>query len=84
MIVFWFYFAFLVVILLFVWGFFLVAKIHTYKFKEYSTHIRPVTRIVGAILLALTFVGFYAVFRELGTSKPAETTIKKSNIQETY
>jgi hypothetical protein len=62
MIVFWLYFASFLTILLFVWGFFLVAKIHTYKFKEYSPHIQPVTRVVGIALLILTLIGLYVVF----------------------
>lgn len=72
MLAFWLYFAFLVIILLLVWGFYLVAKIHIYKFREYSTHVRPVTRFVGIVLLVMTVIGFYVVLREFG-SKPVTT-----------
>lgn len=46
MIGFWIYLSLYLLLLIIVWGFFLVAKIHIYKFKEYSTHVQPVTRFV--------------------------------------
>lgn len=72
MIAFWLYFAYLICILLLVWGFYLVAKIHIYKFREYSSQVRPVTRFVGIFLLVMTVIGFYVVFREFN-SKPIST-----------
>jgi hypothetical protein len=59
---FWLYLAILVILLFLVWSFYLIAKIHIYKFREYSTQVRPVTRFVGIMLLILTVVGFYVVF----------------------
>jgi hypothetical protein len=56
-----------------VWSFYLIAKIHIYKFREYSTHVRPVTRFVGIVLLVMTIIGFYVVFSEYG-SAPAQTS----------
>jgi phosphatidylserine synthase len=75
MISFWIYLTLLLLLLIFVWGFYLVAKIHTYKFKEYSTHIQPVTRFVGAFLLILTVIGFYYVFKELGNTESTPKTV---------
>lgn len=84
MITFWLYFALFVTILLFVWSFYLIAKIHTYKFREYSTHIRPVTRLVGLILLVMTVLGLYVVFRELWSKPTSTSTIEKAARTEIY
>ncbi len=65
MIWFWVLITFYVILLVAIWGFYLVAKIHTYKFKEYSTHIVPVTRLVGAILVLLSIIGGIMVVRDL-------------------
>jgi hypothetical protein len=62
----------------------LVAKIHTYKFKEYSTHIQPVTHFVGLFLLILTAIGFYYVFKELGDTKTAPKTVQEAAQIEQY
>lgn len=78
MFAFWLYFAILVTLLFLVWSFYLIAKIHIYKFREYSTHVRPVTRFVGIVLLIMTIVGFYVVFNEYGAVpavKDASTTV---------
>ena len=72
MIAIWLYFAYIICVLLLVWGFYLVAKIHIYKFREYSTQVRPVTRFVGIFLLVITIIAFYVVFREFD-SKPIST-----------
>jgi hypothetical protein len=84
MIAFWIYFSIYIAILLFVWGFFLIAKIHVYKFKEYSPNVVRVTRFVGLSLLFLTAIWFYIVFRELSGTTPAPTTVRESSQIETY
>ncbi|MDD2745834.1 MAG: hypothetical protein PHU93_04820 [Candidatus Gracilibacteria bacterium] len=84
MLAFWMYFAILVTILLLVWSFYLIAKIHIYKFREYSTHVRPVTRFVGLVLLVMTIIGFVVVFRELNAIPAQRTTVQDQSITETY
>lgn len=84
MLAFWMYFAILVTILLLVWSFYLIAKIHIYKFREYSTQVRPVTRFVGLILLVMTIIGFVVVFRELNAIPAPRTTVQDQSITETY
>lgn len=83
MIWFWILFALYSTGLIFVWGFFLIARIHVYKFKQYSTHIVPVTKLVFFVLLALTIVGYYVVLSEMNTA-PAPKTVQETSIQETY
>lgn len=84
MLVFWMYFAILVTILLLVWSFYLIAKIHIYKFREYSTHVRPVTRFVGLVLLVMTVIGFVVVFRELNAVPEPRSTPQDQSLIEQY
>ena len=65
------------------WGFFLIARIHVYKFKQYSTHIVPATKLVFGILLVLTIVGYYVVLKEMNPA-PAPTKVQESLVKETY
>lgn len=84
MLAFWLYFAILVTVLLLVWSFYLIAKIHIYKFREYSTHVRPVTRFVGFFLLVMTVIGLYIVFRELGAVPAPKATVQDTSQTEIY
>lgn len=63
-----------------VWAFFLVAKIHVYKFRDYSPHIRPITRFLGIILLAMTLIGYglvwSAVERTPSAKKVPQVTVE--------
>lgn len=45
-----------------IWGFVLVARIHVFKFKHYSTHIVPVTHATVIALAVLMCVGYYFIF----------------------
>jgi|GEM_PF-1195611 len=49
-------------ILALLWGFFIVAKLHSYKFKNFSSHIETVTVILFVFLLTLSVSGFIAIF----------------------
>lgn len=84
MLAFWLYFAILVTVLLLVWSFYLIAKIHIYKFREYSTHVRPVTRFVGLVLLVMTVIGLYVVFRELRVVPEPKATVQQTSQTEIY
>ena len=80
---FWILFALYTTGLIFVWGFFLVARIHVYKFKEYSTHIVPATKLVFFVLLLLTVFGYYSVLSEM---QPVATTktVQQTSAAEVY
>jgi len=45
-----------------VWWFFIVAKIHAYKFKNFSSNIEKVTKILFIILLILSILWFVLIF----------------------
>ncbi len=56
------YFAIYIIILLIVWGFYAVARMHTLKFKRFSTHIVPVTNFLLIFLIILSILGFVLIF----------------------
>ena len=80
----WILIALYVMLLVAVWGFYLIAKIHTYKFKEYSTHIVPVTRLVGAILFVLTIIGGVMIVRDFNSVPTAKKTVQETSIEAVY
>jgi len=43
-------------VLVLIWGFFIVAKLHAYKFKHFSHNIAPVTTVLFILLLTLSIV----------------------------
>ena len=45
-----------------VWGFFLIARHHSYKFKHFSTNITPVTNMLLVFLLILSVLWFFMIF----------------------
>ena len=45
-----------------VWGFYAVARMHTMKFKRFSTHIVPVTNFLLIFLVILSIIGFVLLF----------------------
>jgi len=49
-------------ILLVVWGFFIVARLHAYKFRNFSTHIPRATNALFFILLFLSLLGLFFIF----------------------
>ncbi|MDD5213335.1 MAG: hypothetical protein PHG82_02835 [Candidatus Gracilibacteria bacterium] len=59
-----------------IWGFFIVAKIHSYKFKDFSPNIEKVTKALAIALFVLTLVGFILLFNYRGSLY----TVKINNI----
>lgn len=70
--------------LVLVWGFFIIARVHVYKFKQYSTHIVSATKLVFFILLALTIIGFVVVIREYMNGPTPAPTVRQAAVSETY
>ena len=48
-------------LLVIVWGFFVVLKIHAYKFKNFSNHIIFVTRFLFIFILALSLLWYFLI-----------------------
>jgi Flp pilus assembly pilin Flp len=45
-----------------IWWFFIVARIHAYKFKNFSPHIKKVTFALTVSLIALTLLWYILLF----------------------
>lgn len=69
-------------ILAILWGFFLLARHHTYRFQDFSTNIKPVTQLLGIILLILSVIGFFLIFTLdiPGRSVQIDTEVPSSQI----
>ncbi|MDD2871386.1 MAG: hypothetical protein PHS49_05325 [Candidatus Gracilibacteria bacterium] len=50
------------------WGLFIVAKIHSYKFKSFSTHIQKVTNSLIIFLIILSLIGYFVIFYGLSNT----------------
>lgn len=79
---FWIGFAAYSAVMAFVWGFFLVARMHVFKFKEYSLYVEPATRFLAIFLLVMTAVGYVAIFN-LDSPKKTET-VAEQTVKEEY
>jgi len=51
-----------IIILFVIWGFFIVARMHTMKFKHFSNHIAPATNILTIFLATLSILWFIFIF----------------------
>lgn len=58
--------------LAFIWWFFIVAKIHAYKFKNFSNHIVKVTKVLLIFLIILSLLWYILIF----TSSSNTVTVK--------
>lgn len=59
---FWLGFGIYTIFMVLIFGFFIVAKIHIYKFRHYSVRIEPITKALAIVLLLLALVGYYLLF----------------------
>lgn len=59
---FWLGFGIYTIFMVLIFGFFIVAKIHIYKFQHYSVRIEPITKALAIVLLLLALVGYYLLF----------------------
>lgn len=57
----------------FIWWMFLVAKVHFFKFKEYSKYIYPATKFVMLSLVILTILGWIFIFNISSNTKTIKT-----------
>lgn len=80
---FWLGFAIYTIFIVLIFGFFIIAKIHIYKFRHYSIQIEPVTKILAIVLLLLALVGYYLLFSG-GTETVTTQTIEQSATTEIY
>ncbi|MDD5376815.1 MAG: hypothetical protein PHH16_01730 [Candidatus Gracilibacteria bacterium] len=80
---FWLGFGIYTVFMVLIFGFFIVAKIHVYKFRHYSVSIEPVTKILAGVLLILALVGYYLLFSG-NTGSTSNKTVEETGNVEIY
>lgn len=54
----WLYTFFIII----AWWFFIVTKVHVYKFKNFSNYISKVIPLVAIFMLILTILGYILIF----------------------
>ncbi|MDD4151640.1 MAG: hypothetical protein PHR68_03420 [Candidatus Gracilibacteria bacterium] len=69
-----------------IWGFFVVAKIHAYKFKDFSPNIEKVTKILAIVLFIISILGYIVVYNFKGSfyTVKIEDTNANTVTQENY
>ena len=82
---FWIYFWVYTLIMLFIWWFFIIARIHSLKFKNYQPKIVHITKIITIVLWIFTILGYILIF-SLWTSPTTydikDTVKQKSEIED--
>ena len=61
-------------ILALLWGFFIVAKIHAYKFKNFSHSIPKVTNVLLTFLIVFSILGYVLIIASV-----SNTSVKVDN-----
>lgn len=56
------FFGIYLIFLALIWGFFIVAKIHAYKFKDFSQNIEKITKLLLFALIFLSILGFFLIY----------------------
>ncbi len=62
-------------VLIFVWWFFIVAKLHTDKFKNFSPYIKIVTKFLAVFLIILSIIWYILIFN-LPNSNPSSAKLE--------
>jgi hypothetical protein len=70
--------------LVLIFGFFIIAKIHAYKFRDYSIYIEPVTKILALVLVILAVYGYYLIYTENQPESGATKTVEETSGTEIY
>ena len=65
-----------------VWWFFIIAKIHSCKFKSFQTKIQSITKLLLILLIILSIIWYLIIFISVGTSKTYDLT-EKLDIEDT-
>jgi len=67
------------------WGFFMLAKLHSYKFKSFSKNIEKVTMVLVIFLISLSILGYILIFFLDTPDTSFEITPSSSQpVQDTY
>lgn len=78
---FYLYLGLYTIFIIVIWGFFAVARIHSYKFKSFSSHITIVVRLLFILLVSLTIIWYLIIFSMSGAvSKKIEINTDVNDI----
>ena len=66
--------------LIIIWGFFIVAKIHACKFKDFSDKIEKYTNILVIMLIVLSIAGYSVIFYMYSWSKSKQINFIESDL----
>ena len=80
---FWIYFWIYTFVIIIIWSFFIIAKIHSLKFKNYQPKIVCITNVITIILAILTLIGYLLIFIYSWSSNSVDIhdTVKKTKIE---
>lgn len=78
---FWLGFGIYTIFIILILGFFVVAKIHIYKFRHYSLSIEPITKTLAIALFLLALIGYYLLFSDGTNSTPTKTVEQTVNTE---
>lgn len=59
---FWIYFWIYTFSMIIIWGFFIIAKIHSLKFKSYQPKIVKITNLINIAMIILTTLWYVFIF----------------------
>ena len=77
------YFGIYTFILAILWGFFMIAKLHSYKFKTFSKNIEKVTMVLAIFLISLSILGYVLLFF-IDTSETTFQITPTKKVEDTY
>ena len=77
------YFGIYTFVLAILWGFFMLARLHSYKFKSFSKNIEKVTTVLLIFLISLSILGYILIFF-LDTPPASFEITPNERIQDTY
>lgn len=69
-------------LLAFIWWVFIVAKIHAYKFKNFSHQITKVTNVLMVILIILSLLWYILIFTSWTGNSRIEVEVPKSDFSD--
>lgn len=68
-----------IIVLLIVWSFYAVSRIHSMKFKNFSMHIKPLTNLLLLFLIILSLTWFILILSLNLDNSNYEISVGKNN-----
>lgn len=78
---FWIYIWVYTLFLAFIWGLFIVVKIHSLKFQNFQTSITKIIRIISIVLLLLSITWYFIIYSIYNSKNTSEIKINSTNLK---